>query len=73
MTASDDWMSAGQAAAWLQRQHPGWTVGTVRGWRGVRFAAVRDSTEPGVCAVIGSYAEVRAVLESGRRGLREAS
>jgi hypothetical protein len=69
-----DWMVAATAAAGLEKRYRGWTVGIARGWRGVRFVAVRDSTGPGVCVVIGSYAEVRAALEAERRtALRAAS
>ena len=66
-------MSAATAAARLERQYPGWSVRTCRGWNGVRIMAVRASLDAGVCAVIGSYPEVRAVLESERRGLRAAA
>ena len=68
-----DWMSAATAAARLQEQYQGWTVGTVTGFHGVRIAAVRDDLAPGVHAVVGTYTEVRAELEKARRSTLRAA
>ena len=56
------WADAMQAAEKLQVEHPGWRVRAVPRRAGPGVAAVRDSSASGLCTVIGTAAEVRAVL-----------
>ena len=67
------WMTTGQAAVWLADHHPGWTVRTVRVHAGLRVEACRDSAPAGVCALIGTFDEVRAELDAARCACRAAS
>jgi len=68
----EDWMSAAQAACWLQKRHPCWNITLTRGRSGLRFAAVRDGFPEGVSAVVGGFDEVRSVLEPARRSRHRA-
>ena len=56
------WADAVEAADKLQEEHPGWRVRAVPLRSGPGVAAVRDSSAPGLCTIIGTAAEVRAVL-----------
>lgn len=63
-------ISAGQAADWLAARHPDWTVRTVRVHAGLRVEACRDGSSAGLCALIGTFEEVRAELDADSRAAR---
>ena len=56
------WADAVEAADRLQEEHPGWRVRAVPRRDGPGVAAVRNGSEPGLCMVIGTEAEVRTAL-----------
>jgi hypothetical protein len=60
--ATSGWADVVQAADELHEEHPGWRVRAVPRRAGPGVAAVRDSSAPGLCMVIGTAAEVRAAL-----------
>jgi hypothetical protein len=54
------WTQVREQAEQLQADYPGWHVRPVQRRGGAGVEALRDG--PGWCSVIGSVAEVRAVL-----------
>jgi hypothetical protein len=67
------WADTVRAADKLQEEHPGWRVRAVPRRAGPGVAAVRDSSAPGLCTVIGTAAEVRAVLTAEPQGMSTAT
>lgn len=61
-----DWAQAEKAAARIAARCPGWQVKPLRHPEGLRLEAVRTGDGEGVCAMIGTPAEVRAELTRAR-------